>query len=123
MRSRILPIAPPRIIASARTSPFAFSRVIQKATATATSAVTATRVQRCVSSQRANIDSEMPQFSAHCRLKIGSSAIRRSEEHTSELQSLMRISYAVFCLTKNNQTNTHTYTDITHNKHQHQKTL
>src|SRR3546814_10498148 len=29
---------------------------------------------------------------------------RRSEEHTSELQSLMRISYAVFCLTKNNTT-------------------
>src|SRR3546814_2883392 len=27
-------------------------------------------------------------------------AARRSEEHTSELQSLMRISYAVFCLTK-----------------------
>src|SRR3546814_3962627 len=29
----------------------------------------------------------------------------RSEEHTSELQSLMRISYAVFCLKKKNQTN------------------
>src|SRR3546814_8203231 len=29
----------------------------------------------------------------------------RSEEHTSELQSLMRISYAVFCLKKNNTTN------------------
>src|SRR3546814_4689307 len=28
----------------------------------------------------------------------------RSEEHTSELQSLMRISYAVFCLKKNNET-------------------
>src|SRR3546814_1577783 len=28
----------------------------------------------------------------------------RSEEHTSELQSLMRISYAVFCLKKNKQT-------------------
>src|SRR3546814_13282 len=28
--------------------------------------------------------------------------IARSEEHTSELQSLMRISYAVFCLTNNN---------------------
>src|SRR3546814_1104027 len=28
-------------------------------------------------------------------------ALRRSEEHTSELQSLMRISYAVFCLKKN----------------------
>src|SRR3546814_3755848 len=30
--------------------------------------------------------------------------MRRSEEHTSELQSLMRISYAVFCLKKNNKT-------------------
>src|SRR3546814_4957085 len=29
----------------------------------------------------------------------------RSEEHTSELQSLMRISYAVFCLKKNTQNN------------------
>src|SRR3546814_6895561 len=29
-----------------------------------------------------------------------SSRVRRSEEHTSELQSLMRISYAVFCLKK-----------------------
>src|SRR3546814_10156198 len=28
---------------------------------------------------------------------------RRSEEHTSELQSLMRISYAVFCLKKKNE--------------------
>src|SRR3546814_3061916 len=28
---------------------------------------------------------------------------RRSEEHTSELQSLMRISYAVFCLKKKNK--------------------
>src|SRR3546814_8214205 len=31
------------------------------------------------------------------------SASRRSEEHTSELQSLMRISYAVFCLKKKNE--------------------
>src|SRR3546814_8309231 len=30
---------------------------------------------------------------------------RRSEEHTSELQSLMRISYAVFCLKKKKTTN------------------
>src|SRR3546814_3585500 len=30
----------------------------------------------------------------------------RSEEHTSELQSLMRISYAVFCLKKKKQTDT-----------------
>src|SRR3546814_2076910 len=35
----------------------------------------------------------------------------RSEEHTSELQSLMRISYAVFCLKKKTHTITqHTYT-------------
>src|SRR3546814_6502656 len=32
----------------------------------------------------------------------------RSEEHTSELQSLMRISYAVFCLKKNKTNKTHT---------------
>src|SRR3546814_6239883 len=35
---------------------------------------------------------------------------RRSEEHTSELQSLMRISYAVFCLNKNSQLSRHTDT-------------
>src|SRR3546814_7518246 len=33
----------------------------------------------------------------------------RSEEHTSELQSLMRISYAVFCLKKKNHTMTQSY--------------
>src|SRR3546814_7999408 len=33
----------------------------------------------------------------------------RSEEHTSELQSLMRISYAVFCLKKKNHTTTNIY--------------
>src|SRR3546814_8475372 len=32
-------------------------------------------------------------------------SIRRSEEHTSELQSLMRISYAVFCLKKKKNIN------------------
>src|SRR3546814_5474119 len=37
------------------------------------------------------------------------SIAKRSEEHTSELQSLMRISYAVFCLKKKNN-NTHTST-------------
>src|SRR3546814_8768131 len=39
----------------------------------------------------------------------------RSEEHTSELQSLMRISYAVFCLQKNNRLNSlHQSTTTTH---------
>src|SRR3546814_2977489 len=36
------------------------------------------------------------------RVPIGSMLVERSEEHTSELQSLMRISYAVFCLKKKN---------------------
>src|SRR3546814_2627789 len=36
-----------------------------------------------------------------------SGTTRRSEEHTSELQSLMRISYAVFCLQKKNITTKH----------------
>src|SRR3546814_6309029 len=40
---------------------------------------------------------------AHPQLSVGRA---RSEEHTSELQSLMRISYAVFCLKKKNNTNT-----------------
>src|SRR3546814_5762566 len=39
------------------------------------------------------------------------SARRRSEEHTSELQSLMRISYAVFCL-KKKKTNTEQHSNI-----------
>src|SRR3546814_8234073 len=34
--------------------------------------------------------------------------LARSEEHKSELQSLMRISYAVFCLKKKNRTNKYT---------------
>src|SRR3546814_8665179 len=37
---------------------------------------------------------------------------KRSEEHTSALQSLMRISYAVFCLKKNTYQNDHTYTHL-----------
>src|SRR3546814_3487094 len=40
----------------------------------------------------------------------------RSEEHTSELQSLMRISYAVFCLKKKIRI-AHIYTTITHTQH------
>src|SRR3546814_4094340 len=42
---------------------------------------------------------------AHCRW------YSRSEEHTSELQSLMRISYAVFCLKKKNTRTTNFHTN------------
>src|SRR3546814_3152973 len=40
------------------------------------------------------------------RTSPDSRTARRSEEHTSELQSLMRISYAVFCLKKKKQKKT-----------------
>src|SRR3546814_6876774 len=45
--------------------------------------------------------------------------VDRSEEHTSELQSLMRISYAVFCLTKKKKINTLTTTNNLKHKHEH----
>src|SRR3546814_6078754 len=34
---------------------------------------------------------------------VADNAVHRSEEHTSELQSLMRITYAVFCVNKKNK--------------------
>src|SRR3546814_5033147 len=48
------------------------------------------------------------------RRSLASASVLRSEEHTSELQSLMRISYAVLCL--HNKTTTHFY-DLHHNYH------
>src|SRR3546814_6733811 len=47
---------------------------------------------------------------------IREAASERSEEHTSELQSLMRISYAVFCLKKKNKNppNPHKYHNSKH---------
>src|SRR3546814_2529541 len=46
-------------------------------------------------------------------------ALPRSEEHTSELQSLMRISYAVFCLKKKKSTQSHKHYAIKHKRHYH----
>src|SRR3546814_4236965 len=63
----------------------------------------------CTSAARARIISRLaadccglePYFCAICSTIFWPPAgIWRSEEHTSELQSLMRISYAVFCLQK-----------------------
>src|SRR3546814_2537665 len=60
----------------------------------------------------------------HCRAHPGQGrhypTPERSEEHTSELQSLMRISYAVFCLKKKNRTHVRTLQHLpiyTHNTH------
>src|SRR3546814_2355475 len=51
---------------------------------------------------------------------IGSRRLRRSVEHTSELQSLMRISYAVFCLKKkkNKNESKHIVSHMTHTQQQ-----
>src|SRR3546814_7443118 len=46
----------------------------------------------------------------------GKAVQRRSEEHTSELQSLMRNSYAVFCLKKKTKTTKSTQTQHSHKK-------
>src|SRR3546814_1333838 len=49
---------------------------------------------------RALINKKYPELDIQPLHHAGTSSGVRSEEHTSELQSLMRISYAVFCLTK-----------------------
>src|SRR3546814_4558006 len=55
------------------------------------------------SSHTRPVDHGVPaQCSAPSPRQPGKSRRERSEEHTSELQSLMRISYAVFCLTQKN---------------------
>src|SRR3546814_7984105 len=53
---------------------------------------------------------DRPTFATRALLSLG---LLRSEEHTSELQSLMRISYAVFCLKKQKQHKNHNTTTIT----------
>src|SRR3546814_5924508 len=61
--------------------------------------------------------SAVPSWSpAATRRGVGSQSLR-SEEHTSELQSLMRISYAVFCLKKKNIINTHTHQNADSQNH------
>src|SRR3546814_7611273 len=66
-----------------------------------TSAADAVHVmERARSEIERHTHEEMP----HCRLmaSFGIAGLRRSAEHTSELQSLMRLSYAVLCLTNKN---------------------
>src|SRR3546814_5545482 len=48
-------------------------------------------------------------FPIGCGIDDGGGYLSRSEEHTSELQSLMRISYAVFCLKKKTTQTTNIY--------------
>src|SRR3546814_1936145 len=50
--------------------------------------------------ERCGVGSRLVSFDANAFSTYAGLDLRRSEEHTSELQSLMRISYAVFCLKK-----------------------
>src|SRR3546814_3274798 len=54
----------------------------------------------------------MPDELIDALIEHGARGLTRSEEHTSELQSLMRISYAVFCLKKKKTNNTRCSTII-----------
>src|SRR3546814_5577221 len=53
----------------------------------------------------------------NCGVACAEAIATRSEEHTSELQSLMRISYAVFCLKKKNISSTTTAIQTIDNQH------
>src|SRR3546814_4253702 len=53
-----------------------------------------------VDTRHAGCDPRQKSCDFRVALICGSRNLQRSEEHTSELQSLMRISYAVFCLKK-----------------------
>src|SRR3546814_7072516 len=67
-------------------------------------------VCHCDSSRRSN------RSLTACPALLTNISTGSSEEHTSELQSLMRISYAVFCLKKNKQTQSTPDTTTAHNK-------
>src|SRR3546814_10091413 len=67
----------------------------------------ADRLRPRVQSRRLAVARPAARCPSRCRCRA------RSEEHTSELQSLMRISYAVFCLKKKKTTITH----VTHKEH------
>src|SRR3546814_2894644 len=71
----------------------------------------------CVAERRRQIGKRHSISSRERGAGIRSPGIMRSEEHTSELQSLMRISYAVFCLKKKNTKNKY---QLHEHKEQHQ---
>src|SRR3546814_5954799 len=63
--------------------------------------------RKCLGHHRAAVGAQAIAIGTAARFAqyVIAEALHRSDEHTSELQSLMRISYAVFCLKKkNNQT-------------------
>src|SRR3546814_7404514 len=76
-------------------------------------------VSRAVESPQAVVGAAVPAARVGCvdtswrqHAVAATACLSRSEEHTSELQSLMRISYAVFCLKKKNYNSIYTQSDL-----------
>src|SRR3546814_8394437 len=70
--------------------------------------------EQCVGLRRSDPRQHAVQVERHCPVRkrrhtgvTDHETVHRSEEHTSELQSLMRISYAVFCVKKKQKKKTH----------------
>src|SRR3546814_8991052 len=86
--------------------------------------IMAQRARHAISARPLRIETSSPS-NRICPPVGSASRLSRSEEHTSELQSLMRISYAVFCLKKKTHTTTtyriayHLHYCTLYNKPQH----
>src|SRR3546814_3095406 len=81
-----------------------------------TAFTTPSRVKKCVArSLTSKVGAVIASTPHRLRRGFRTSRSRRSEEHTSELQSLMRISYAVFCLKKKSSDDI----DIPYSRHPH----
>src|SRR3546814_4556382 len=90
---------PPR---STRTDTlFPYTTLFRSGTCAFRGALTSVHLAVSPRSVRAAAGARLCRFLAAVSPAMGG-GLKRSEEHTSELQSLMRISYAVFCLKKNN---------------------
>src|SRR3546814_4856312 len=96
-RSRSNPIAPPNSAAASRRMTTSVS-LSMRVSSCAVVARQGTRLDDA-GSQQGGQPSVLRVYARFLGFSHGSLA--RSEEHTSELQSLMRISYAVFCLKQN----------------------
>src|SRR3546814_10840730 len=66
---------------------------------------------QCADEASDAIDYQQKTAARHAKqfMRFSQGRVWRSEEHTSELQSLMRISYAVFCLKKKHQNTANIY--------------
>src|SRR3546814_8983217 len=80
---------------------------------TASDAAEATEAVDVADVATAEAAADAAEAAADSAVAVAATEYDRSEEHTSELQSLMRISYAVFCLKKkNNEPTNHKHTHI-----------